>query len=421
MPLTLRVLLGLVLGLAIGAALSATGYTQLEQVIAVSEPLGGLWLDALRMTIIPLVFSLIVVGMIQARGAAGAGGPAARALSLFAILLTAAAAFSALVMPAVLAAWPVSADAAAGLRAAVASSTAPFVADAPRAGEWIRGFLPANPIKAAADGAMAPLVIFAVLFALAASRIAHELQDRLTGVFEAVSQAMLVLVGWVLWLGPIGVFALGLGVGARAGAGAVGVLGHYVLIISGVCIAVALLQYPLALLLARRSPLAFARAVAPAQIVAFSTQSSIASLPAMLEGTRALGVSNRTAGVVLPLAVSLFRITSPAANLAVAIYVAHINGVALGPGQLVLGVAIAAIVSLAAVGLPGQTTFFTTIVPICLAMGVPMELLPILLAVETIPDIFRTVGNVTADVAVSVIVEGRGPAGEAEPPVASPA
>ena len=413
MPLTLRVLLGLILGLATGAGLAAAGYARLDQVIAVADPVGGLWLDALRMTIVPLVFSLIVTGMVQAQGAARAGGPAARALILFAALLLAAAAFSALAMPAVLAIWPAPAEAAEGLRRSVAAAGSPFVAQAPPAGEWLRSFLPTNPVKAAADGAMAPLVIFAVLFALAATRIPHGLQDRLTGVFEAVAQAMLVLVGWVLWLGPVGVFALALGVGAKAGVGAAGVLGHYALILSGICVAVALLQYPLVAAAAGRSVLAFARAVAPAQVVAFSTQSSIASLPAMLEGTRGLGVSGRTSGVVLPLAVSLFRVTSPAANLAVAIYVAHVYGVTLDAGQLAVGVVVAAIVSLAAVGLPGQTTFFTTIVPICLAMGVPMELLPILLAVETIPDIFRTVGNVTADVGVAAIVS-RGAPEEAE-------
>jgi hypothetical protein len=114
MPLTLRVLLGLILGLATGAGLAAAGYAHLDQVIAVAEPVGGLWLDALRMTIVPLVFSLIVTGMVQAQGAARAGGPAARALILFAALLLSAAVFSALVMPAVLAIWPAAGPGAGG-------------------------------------------------------------------------------------------------------------------------------------------------------------------------------------------------------------------------------------------------------------------------------------------------------------------
>lgn len=404
MPLTLRVLLGLVLGLALGVVLSATGYSGAEQVIAVADPIGGLWLDALRMTIVPLVFSLIVTGMVSARGAAAGGGAAARALGLFAILLFASAAFSALVMPLVLELWPIPAEAARSLRASVGSAGPAPSAQMPPAGEWLRSFIPTNPVKAAADGAMAPLVIFAVLFALAVTRIPEDLRDKLTDVFDAMGRAMLVLVGWVLWVAPFGVFALALVVGARAGVGAAGVLGHYLVILSGVCIAVTLLQYPLVVLAGRIAPWRFARAVAPAQVTAFSTQSSIASLPAMLTGARGVGASVGTAGVVLPLAVSLFRVTSPAANLGVALYVASVYGVALSPGQIAVAVAVAAIVSLAAVGLPGQTTFFTTIVPICLTLGVPLELLPILLAVETVPDIFRTVGNVTADVAVTAIV-----------------
>ena len=83
----------------------------------------------------------------------------------------------------------------------------------------------------------------------------------------------------------------------------------------------------------------------------------------------------------------------------------------LNAALLAAGIGVAAVISLASVGLPGQITFFTTTGPICLIMGVPLELLPILLAVETIPDIFRTVGNVTADMAVTCLakgVEGRG-------------
>lgn len=406
MPLTLRVLLGLVLGLVSGALISATGFAGAEGVIAVAEPVGGLWLDALRMTIVPLVFSLIVTGMVSARGAAAGGGAAAKALGLFAVLLLASASFSAVAVPLILKVWPVPVEAAEGLRAAIGSAGPPPTAQMPPAGDWIRSFIPTNPLKAATEGEMAPLVIFAVLFALALTRVAEGPRMRLTEVFDAIGKAMLVMVGWVLWLAPFGVFALALVVGARAGVGAAGVLGHYLVILSGVCIAVTVLQYPLAALAGRVAPWRFARAVAPAQITAFSTQSSIASLPAMLAGARDVGVSTATAGVVLPLAVSLFRITSPAANLGVALYVASVYGVAVSPLQIAVAVLVAAIVSLAAVGLPGQTTFFTTIVPICVTLGVPLELLPILLAVETIPDIFRTVGNVTADVAVSAIVAG---------------
>lgn len=406
--MTVRILLALVAGLVLGAALADQPY--LEQVLAVADPVGGIWLDALRMTIVPLVFSLLVVGISSAAGTAAAGGTAGRALALFAVLLTASALFSALAVTGVLAIWPAPEAAAEGLREAAGRSTEE-VPEFPTMGAWLRAFIPTNPIAAAAETSIAPLVVFALLFSLAATRIAPELRAGLIGLFEAVMQTMLVLVRWVLLVAPIGVFALALNVGAKAGFGAAGALGHYIVILSGVCIAVGLLSYLIALT-AGMGLFSFARAAAPAQVVAFSTQSSIASLPAMITGARQLAMPEQVIGVVLPLAVSLFRITSPAANLGVAIYCAHIYGVPLGLATLAAGVGVAAIISLASVGLPGQITFFTTTGPICLIMGVPLELLPILLAVETIPDIFRTVGNVTANMAVTGLIdrlEGRGP------------
>jgi Na+/H+-dicarboxylate symporter len=399
---TVRILLALAAGLMVGAMLAE--HPSIARIIAVAEPIGGLWLDALRMTIVPLVFSLLVVGVSAAAGTAAAGGTAARALGLFGVLLLTSALFSALAVSGVLAAWPAPEAAVAGLREA-AGHSAQRMPEFPTMGAWLRAFIPTNPIEAAAETNMAPLVVFALLFGLALTRIRTELRTGLTNLFQAVMDTMLVLVQWVLLVAPIGVFALALIVGAKAGFGAAGALGHYILILSGVCVSVGLLSYLLAL--AAGVPLlAFARAAAPAQAVAFSTQSSIASLPAMIAGTRQLGASEASIGVVLPLAVSLFRITSPAANLGVAIYCAHVFGVPLNAALLAAGIGVAAVISLASVGLPGQITFFTTTGPICLIMGVPLELLPILLAVETIPDIFRTVGNVTADMAVTCLAKG---------------
>jgi proton glutamate symport protein len=135
--------------------------------------------------------------------------------------------------------------------------------------------------------------------------------------------------------------------------------------------------------------------------MAISTQSSLASMPVMLEATEQLGAPAKVRDLVLPLAVALFRITSPAGNIAVAVYVAHIYGVAVDPLQLAAGVVVAALVSLGAVGVASSITFFTTLVPIFMAMNLPMELLPLLLPVETLPDFSRTIGNVTGDVGVT--------------------
>jgi proton glutamate symport protein len=116
-----------------------------------------------------------------------------------------------------------------------------------------------------------------------------------------------------------------------------------------------------------------------------------------------IGVPPQIRDLVLPMAVALFRITSPAANMAVVIYVAHISGIALDPARLATGVVVAALVSVAAVGVASSVTFFTTLAPISMAMGLPMDLLPLFLAVETLPDLSRTIGNVAADIGVTTL------------------
>ncbi len=244
-------------------------------------------------------------------------------------------------------------------------------------------------------------MVFALLFGFAATRIDERLRLSLVGLFRAVAETMLVIVHWVLLAGPIGVLALAFVVSATLGAGAVGALAQYVALVCAVGLLVTLLAYGVAAAGGRLSPLRFGRVALPAQVVALSTQSSLASLPAMIEAAPGLGVSEDQAAVVLPMAVSVFRAASVAMNLAVAVYLAHFHGVAVGPAALATGVVVGAVVSLAAVGLPAQVSFFASTAPICLAIGAPIGLLPILLAVESVPDIFRTVGNVTSDLAVT--------------------
>jgi len=399
-----RVVLGLVAGLAAGALLSAAQAPPLSQVVQVIEPLGTLWLGALRMTVIPLIIAMLITGIASAAETAASGRLAARAVVLFVVLLTAAAILGAIVTPLSLAWWPVNPQAAAAFRAG-ASPTVGSVPELPPLRDWIVNLVPSNPFNAAAEGELLPLVIFALFFGFAASRIAPNLRAPLLGFFQAVMETMLVIVKWILWAAPVGVFALALVVGARGGVHAAGALAHYLVLMCALGLLVTVLMYPTAVVFGRVSIMRFAAAMLPAQAVAVSTQSSLASLPAMIAGAQSqLAVPERVTSITLPLAVSLFRITSPLINISIAIFVAHVYGVELGAGQLAVGVLLAVVTSFGVVGLPSQLTFFNTTVPISLAMGVPLELLPLLLAVEVIPDIFRTLGNVTADVAATVIV-----------------
>jgi Na+/H+-dicarboxylate symporter len=134
---------------------------------------------------------------------------------------------------------------------------------------------------------MVPLVIFALIFGLAVTRIDTVFRERLVGVLEAVVHTMLVIVHWVLWVAPLGVFALSLLVGAQAGVGAVGALAQYVGIIALLMAVVIVAVYLLVVVAGGVRLGRFARAAAAAQLLAFSTQSSIASLPAMAEAVQA--------------------------------------------------------------------------------------------------------------------------------------
>jgi Na+/H+-dicarboxylate symporter len=196
-------------------------------------------------------------------------------------------------------------------------------------------------------------------------------------------------------------------VGAKAGTAAFGALVHYVATICALGIVVAVAG-PLAVMAGARIGMGrFVRAALPAQAVAISTQSSLASLPAMLKGADSLGVPVPVAGLILPLAAAMFRWTGPAMNLGVAIYVARWFGVAMTPGTIVAAVAVAGLTSLGTVSLPGQISFVSAVTPIAAVLGAPTLPLGLLVAVETIPDIIRTVGNVTMDIAVTRRLAGR--------------
>jgi proton glutamate symport protein len=402
-----RILLALALGLLLGIAAARFGSALwIDRTTAIADPIGGLWLDALRMTIVPLIVALLITGIAASAEAARASRLAGRAIALFLLVLWTSAILAAFLTPLLLDLWPIPGESAAALRSSLSSSTEE-VGAIPTFAQFVRSIIPTNPIDAAAKDQILPLMVFTALFAFALTRLPEAPRERLTGFFRAVADVMLVMVNWVLWLAPIGVFALAYAVSARAGGDAVKALVHYILIVSAVGAVVWFAAWPLAMAGGRAGFLVFTRAVGPAHAVAISTQSSLASLPAMLKGAEQLRIPVAASGVVLPLAVAIFRATGPAMNLAVAIYVAHWFAIELTPMALAAGVAAAATTTLGAVSLPGSLTFITSIAPICMAMGVPIEPLVVLLAVETLPDIVRTTGNVAMDVAATTTVARR--------------
>ena len=398
MSKTLIILIALVGGILLGVVAGT-------RFVEVADVFGTLWLNGLRMTVVPLVVALLITGIAQTADAARAGRLAGRAVLTMLAILWSSSLLAAFMIPTLLMLFPMPEGAADALKLALGSATKPGAV--PPFGDFVRAMVPTNPIAAASADAILPLMIFTAAFAFAALRLPSEKRTSITGLFEAIADAMIVIINWVLAIAPIGVFALAFVVGAKAGTAALGALAHYVFILSALGVIIWLASFVLAVLGARRGLPAFFKASAEAQAVAISTQSSLASLPAMLRGVKALGVDEAKADVVLPMAVAIFRATGPAMNLGVALYIAYWFGLELSPTQIAIGVAAGATTTLGAVSLPGSVSFVSSIAPICLAMGVPVEPLGLLIAVETFPDIFRTLGNVTMDMAVTATVAER--------------
>jgi Na+/H+-dicarboxylate symporter len=398
-------LIALLAGLALGAMAGGAQAGMRGTALGVASFVGTLWLNALKMTVIPLVVALLVVGIAKSREAVAAGRIAGRSVLWIVIVCTVSAVFGVVMITLLTRIFPLPRETAAGLQAALAGAGQKPAEALPGIADFFKGIIPDNVFAAAANGDVLPLVVFSVLFALALGSISATGRRTAVTLFQAIADALVVIIEWVLWIAPIGVFALAYTVGSAAGGSAFAGLGHYVVLISLIGILVTLAAYPLAIIVGRVSPRAFARAMIGPQAVAISTRSSLASLPAMLTAARTMGVRSEVADVTLPISVALFRATGPAMNVAVPFYVAHWLGIEPSLGQMIAATAVAAVMSYGAVSLPGEVSYISSIAPISLALGVPIAPLGLLVAVEMIPDIFRTVGNVAMDVAVTTVVD----------------
>src|SRR5690606_7082877 len=345
MSATSRILTGLASGALLGLLLAWLDPALGVRVADIVQPFGKLWLNALQMTVVPLVLALVIVGVNTASDAASSGRVARRAIIVFLLILAGAAAFTAIVAPAALSLVTPDPDLAHALSGAAGSGGA-AVAPASWADSLV-AMVPSNAIAAAAESAMLPLVVFALFFGFALTRIDPVQCERMVGFFQAIADAMIVVVRWVLWAAPFGVFALILAVCARAGLGMISALGVYIALECLLYLAVTVMMLPLAVLWGGERLRRFAAALLPPQVVAASTQSSLASLPAMLQSAdRNLGYPREVASLVLPMAVSLFRITSPIQYVATASFIAWAFGVDLTATQLATGAALAVLISM---------------------------------------------------------------------------
>ena len=398
-----RVLLALVAAVIVGVVIAASGNATLIRAADAIAPVGTLWVNAIRMTVIPLVVSLLITGVASAADIKAIGRIGGRTLLTFLLLLAGVAAVVMPFAPALFALLPAHGAQQLPAGAVEAAKEISAGGQAQTFSAWLTSLLPPNPIAAAASGAMMPLILFTLLLALAIAQSPQASREILTTFFRAFADAMLTLVRWVILAAPVGVFALVLPLAVHAGTALAGAIGFYIVAYSIACIVVILLLYPVVAIVGRIPMRRFARAALPPQLIAFSSSSSIATLPALVESAEGeLALPERVTGFVLPLAVSTFKIAAPVSWTVGALFVGWFYGVPLHLGGLATIAFAAVFLAFAVPGIPRGA--FIMLTPLFLTIGLPAEGIGILIAVDAIPDLFATVLNTTGDLAAAALV-----------------
>jgi proton glutamate symport protein len=402
--LTNRVLLGLVAGFILGLALAGSTSPATATLLAVMAPVGTIFINLIRMTVIPLVASMLIasVGSLASSGALGRAG--ARAAIVAVALLSVTAVATVLIATPVLARIQIDQGAAMALRGPVTTSTGyTAAAAAPALGQWFIDLVSPNVIKAAADGAMLPVILFSVLFGVALAGVAADRRDTLLRVTQGIADAMQRLVAGILELAPFGVFALAVPLASKLGLAAAGaVLAYIALVVVLTLLAAAVLLYPVGIVAGAMPPRAFVSFCAPAQAVAFASRSSLAALPAMVESGERANLPPIVSRFIVPLAASVFRIGAAVAMPVGVLFLARLYGVTLSPAQLASVVFTVILSSFAVPGIPGGSII--AMVPVLAAVNLPVDGIGILLAVDTIPDMFRTTANVTGSLTLAAVL-----------------
>jgi Na+/H+-dicarboxylate symporter len=399
---------GLCAGLALGLAASVT---QSPLLLTLSErwlrPLGLLFMNLLSMVVIPLVATALFGGVAGLGHLRRVGRLGARALGFFWGTTLAAIVIGFVVAALFLPLASITPAAQAALREA-AHADSGFVRQAaeqlPSGARFIVELIPANPVRAAVDGNLLPLIVCTTIFAAAAATLPDEQRHTLTQLADVTTQALIRIVRWVLVLAPLGVFALVAGAVAQFGWSLVQTMAVFVVaVIAGLAAFIALVYLPAVGFVARRGVGRFLRAIRAPALMAFSTTSSLASLPVMLAAAETeLAISLPVASFVLPLGASIGRAGSALFQAVAMLFVAHLYGSALGLSATVQAGAAVFLTSLTVASVPSAS--IVSLAPAFATAGLPLAGLTLLLGLDRVPDMFRTMTNVVGTMTAATVV-----------------
>lgn len=395
---------GLFLGFLFGGIAKQWDIDLLYSASSVLQPFGTLWINALRMIVIPLIVAYIVTAVAsfsEVKSTLRIGGSAVLAHLIYLVL---GMGLMILVTPKLVSFLEVTPEIKEALSTHTAETPAATgVANAQSITDSIAYFIPENLFEAAVNEEILPLFIATLLFALALTKISKQNRRVITRFFDAVIETLHVLIGWILMAMPAAVFILVFEVAVQAGMELFTALAYFVLLFSGLLILLTLALYIITPLLANVSVIQFAKACAPAQIMAVGTRSSMVCLPALIDGAKEhLKLPASVSGLVLPLAVSMFKVNKAVSAPLKMFFLVHIYGLTLDPLSVTLFFLAYIPLSFSSPGIPSGGFFVS--LPLYIALGIPVEGVVLLRTVDAIPDIFKTVSNVTEDMSVTALV-----------------
>ena len=399
---------GLVAGLIVGLvawALSRSGQPALADFLGNLKPVGSLFLSLLSMVVIPLVATALFSGIAKLGDLRMVGRLVVRTLAFFWATSLAAIIIGFLIGSLILPGAAVSPVQQQEMRALARTDTASIRPGAlPTGAQFIVQLVPANPFRAAADGNLLAVIVFVTIFGVAASTLPVEKRTPLTNLSDAATDALIRIVHWVLLVAPIGIFALVAPILAQFGLDMARAMLWFILaVIVGTLVFIAVVYLPAVALIARLPPRRFLKAAFPSMLMAFSTTSSLATLPTMIDAAdRDLQLPRPVSGFVLPLAASINRAGSALFQTIALLFIVQLYGVPFGAGQLLQAGIAVFLASLTVASVPAASV--VSLLPAFYAIGLPISGMTILIGLDRIPDMFRTMTNATGHVSAAVVV-----------------
>lgn len=410
MQLYTKILLGLILGGVVGFAANIFGLIWLQNILIAMEPIGTAFIRLITMVVIPLVVASLMVGTASLGDLAKLGRIGGKTVAFYlcttAVAVTIGLAVSNVVKPGSRI-NETTRDALASQFEGEAAQRMTLADEAPTVVETLLNIIPRNPVQAAANLDLLPLIFFTIIFAAAISVIAPKRREAVITFFEGVNDASMVVIDWVMKLAPYAVFALIAAVVARFGTDLLQSLLIYSLtVVVGLGIHLALTYGIAVTFLARLSFPQFLKRVAKAPLVAFSTSSSNATLPVTMEtAEEELGVSKSVSSFVLPLGATI-NMDGTALYQAVAVmFIAQIYGIEIGIAEQLIVVLTATLASIGAAGVPSAGIITLIIVLNAVGLGQHVQAgIALILGVDRILDMIRTSVNVTGDLTAAAVV-----------------